>query len=93
MSFLQKSFRSETLQDFFVAVRSFTADSSLLQPTGCANSTPHTSHFLTFSHLITRTCVAQVNKCMETLGGRRGSVKGRRRDVTRSCLGSSGFSL
>ena len=23
------------------------------------NSTPHTSHFLTFSHLITRTCVAQ----------------------------------
>ena len=33
------------------------------------------------------------NKSMETLGGRRGTAKGRRRDVTRSCLGSSGFSL
>ena len=61
MPFLQKSFRSEILQDFlFVAVRSFTADSSLLQPTESVNSTPHTSHFLTFSHLMTRTRVAQV---------------------------------
>ena len=53
MPFLPKSFRSETLQDFlfvllFVAVRSFTADSSLLQPTRGVNSTPHTSHFLVF---------------------------------------------
>ena len=31
------------------------------------------------------------NKSMETLGGRRCSAKGRRRDWTRSCLGSSGF--
>ena len=30
---------------------------------------------------------------METLSGRRCSAKGRRRDVTRSCLGSSGCSL
>ena len=51
MPFLPNTFRSETLQDFlFVAVRSFTADSSLLQPTESVNSTPHTSHFLTFSH-------------------------------------------
>ena len=33
------------------------------------------------------------NRSMETLGGRRCSAKGRRRDLTRSCLGSSGFSL
>ena len=33
-------------QFFFVVVRSFTADSNLLQPTGGVNSTPHTSHFL-----------------------------------------------
>ena len=26
---------------------------------GCVNSTPHTSHFLVDSHLMTRTCVAQ----------------------------------
>ena len=31
---------------FFVVVRSLTADSNLLQPTGGVNSTPHTSHFL-----------------------------------------------
>ena len=30
---------------------------------------------------------------METMGGGRGSAKGKRRDVTRSCPGSSGFSL
>ena len=30
---------------WFVAVRSFTADSSLVKPTVCVNSTPHTSHF------------------------------------------------
>ena len=34
----------------FVAVRSFTADSSLLQPTGGVNTTPHTSHFLVQLH-------------------------------------------
>ena len=34
----------------FVAGRSFTADSSLLQPTGGVNTTPHTLHFLTDSH-------------------------------------------
>ena len=44
----------------FVAVRSFAADSSLLQPTGGVSTTRHTSHVLTFSHLNTRTCVAQV---------------------------------
>ena len=33
------------------------------------------------------------NRSMETLDGRRGSAKGRRRDLARSCLGSSGFSL
>ena len=42
------------------------AQSDLLEQTSSSarrvllNSTPHTSHFLTFSHLITRTCVAQV---------------------------------
>ena len=45
---------------FFVVVRSFTAESNLLQPTGSVNSTPHTSHFLVDIHLMTRTCVAQV---------------------------------
>ena len=44
-NFFTKLLRSGTLQDFFVVVRSFTADSSLLQPTECVNSTPHTSHF------------------------------------------------
>ena len=34
----------------FVAVRPFTADSSLLQPTGCVNTTPHTSNFRTNLH-------------------------------------------
>ncbi len=33
----------------FVAVRSFTADSSLLQQTECVNTTPHASHLLTFT--------------------------------------------
>ena len=45
-SFFTKLLRSDTLQNFFVVVRSFTADSSLLQPTGGVNSTPHTSHFI-----------------------------------------------
>ena len=31
------------------------------------------------------------NRSMEHLGGRRGSAKGRRRDLTRGCLGSSVF--
>ena len=48
---LHKAAQRETLTSFFFAkkkdvVRSFTADSNLLQPTGCVNSTPHTSHFL-----------------------------------------------
>ena len=34
-----------------------------------------------------------INRSIEHLGGRRRSAKGRRRDLTRSCLGSSGFSL
>ena len=34
----------------FVIVRSFTADSNLLQPTGGVNSTAHTSHFLVDLH-------------------------------------------
>ena len=56
--FFTKLLRSDTLQDFFfVVVRSFTADSNLLQPTVCVNSTPHTSHFLVDQ---TRTRVAQV---------------------------------
>ena len=54
-SFFTKLLRCDTLQDFFV-VGSFTADSSLLQPTGCVNSTPR----VTFSRTKTRTCVAQV---------------------------------
>ena len=56
-SFFTKLLRSDTLQDFFVVVRSFTVDSNLLQPTGGVNSTPHTSHF----HVdMTRTRVARV---------------------------------
>ena len=43
--FFTKLLRSDTLQDFFVVVRSFTADSNLLQPTGGVNSTPRTSPF------------------------------------------------
>ena len=34
----------------FVAIRSFTADRSLLQPTDSVTTTLHTSHFLTESH-------------------------------------------
>ena len=48
-----------TLCKIFFVVRSFTADSNLLQPTGSVNSAPHTSHFLVNSHLVTRTCVTQ----------------------------------
>ena len=46
--FFTELLRSDTLQDFFefAVVRSCTADSNLLQPTGSENSTPHTSHFL-----------------------------------------------
>ena len=58
-SFFTKLLRSDTLHDFFVVVK--IVDSSLLQPTGRGlNSTPHTSHFLGNSHLMTRTRVAQV---------------------------------
>ena len=45
---------------FVVAVRSFTADSSLLQPKVGVNSTLRTSHFAHFFTSITRTRVAQV---------------------------------
>ena len=44
--FCTKLLRSDILQDFFVVVRSFTADSNLLQPTGVCEQ--HTSH-VTFS--------------------------------------------
>ena len=59
MRFLHKVAQKLHFASFLVVVRSFTADSNLLQPTGCVNSTPHTSHFLVYSHLMTRTCVAQ----------------------------------
>ena len=39
----------------FVAVRSITADNSLLQPTGCVNTTPHTVHFHSNLHAYTHT--------------------------------------
>ena len=58
--FFTKLLRSDSLQDFFVVVRSFTAESNLLQPTEGVNSTPHTSHFVVDTHLMTRTRVAQV---------------------------------
>ena len=46
MPFLHTTSDVSTFKNFrFVAVRSFTADSSLLQPTGGVNTTPHTSHF------------------------------------------------
>ena len=45
-SFFTKLLGCDTLQVFFVVVRSFTTDSNLLQPTEGVNSTPHTSHFL-----------------------------------------------
>ena len=52
MPLLQKSFRSETSQDFLhVAVRSFTADSSLMQPTGGVNSTHLTRHMFSLFHI------------------------------------------
>ena len=44
--FFTKLLKSDILQDFFAVLRSFTADNSLLQPTGDVNSTHHTSHFL-----------------------------------------------
>ena len=42
-----KNLRRVDFQDFLnvVAVRSFTADGSLLQPTGCVNTTHHTFIF------------------------------------------------
>ena len=46
---------------WFVAVGSFTADSSLLQPTGSVNTTPHTSYFLTdlHAHAWLKSCVCR----------------------------------
>ena len=48
---------------WFVAVRSFTADSSLLQPTVCVNTTPHTSHFLIdlHAHAWLKSCVCRAH--------------------------------
>ena len=45
----------------FVAVRSFTADSSLLQPKGGVNTTLHTSHFLVqlHGHAWLKSCVCR----------------------------------
>ena len=40
-----KNPRRAAFKIFFVAVRSFTADGGLLQPTGCVKTTPHTSIF------------------------------------------------
>ena len=53
MPFLHTTSDVSTFKIFlFVAVRSFTADSSLLQPTGGVNTTPHTSYFLTdYTHM------------------------------------------
>ena len=51
-TFSHKAAQNDTLTSFFfekfVVVRSFTADSNLLQPTGCVNRTP--SH-VTFSRV------------------------------------------
>ena len=60
-----KAAQSDTLTSFFeknVEVRSFTADSNLLQPTGAVNSTPHTSHFLApaCAHFHVTSTLAQV---------------------------------
>ena len=65
MPFLHTTSDVSTFKFFqFVAVRSFTADSSLLQPTGSVNTTPHTSHFFTDSHahawLKLRVCRAHI---------------------------------
>ena len=59
MPFLPTNLRRVDFQEFFqfVAVRSFTADSSLLQPTGGVEH--HTSH-IAFSRTNTCTSVAQV---------------------------------
>ena len=50
---------------FFVGVRSFTADSNLLQPTGGVNSTPHTSPFLVFARMFNSVArdMAQGSRC------------------------------
>ena len=57
--FTQTSDESTFKIFWFVAVRSFTGDSSLLQPTVCVNTTPHTSHFLTelHAHAWLKSCV------------------------------------
>ena len=64
--FLHKAAQKWHFAIFFVVVRSFTADSNLLQPTEGVSCTPHTSHFLVDSHLMTRTCVAQVWRAHRT---------------------------
>ena len=55
-----------TLWQFFVVVRSFTADSNLLQPTESVNTTPHTSHFLVFhrTHFNVTSTLAQGSRCV-----------------------------
>ena len=60
MPFLHTTSDVSTFNIFwFVAVRSFTADSSLLQPTASVNTTPHTSHFFAdlYAHAWFKSCV------------------------------------
>ena len=58
----------------FVAVRSFTADSSLLQPTGGVNTTPHTVHF------------SQWNTCVHTHGSSLGPHSFHHIHASRACV-------
>ena len=60
--FLHKAAQKWHFERFFVVVRSFTADSNLLQPTGGVNTTPHTSHFLVLhnTHFNVTSTLAQV---------------------------------
>ena len=46
-----------------VEVRYFTADSNLLKPTECVNSTPHTSHFL--APVCTLSCHIDIGSSLE----------------------------
>ena len=66
--FFTKLLRSDTLTSFFknfVLVRSCAAACNLLQPTGCVNSTPHTSHFLVDSqHFQCHIDVGSRTKCV-----------------------------
>ena len=61
--FLDTTWDVSIFQDFlqFVAVRSFTADSSLLQPTGvCEHHTPHVTFFIDLhAHAWLKSCVCR----------------------------------